>query len=448
MPSSGTIIAQYSDASSDYDIGKLVDDNVNTKYLTYHSSFDITWNGNSSIAVESYSLTSAVDSPEMDPKSWTLSGSTDGKSWKVISTCDNEVFSERKETKTYEIEESYAYRYYKLSIKSNNGGSATQIAEWTLSATKFDGNIDDLRHYFEDITDSEKTPMGKYNENKKVATVADLEWLSDPAKEPKTFGKFNWSTYNITTLYPYGDPSPADCNQTALNDCSLVAVFAEMAYLYPKFMKSIIKENPDKSFTVSVFDPQGKPIKVGVSNRFFGDGTSLNATAGKHSKVTWATVMEKAVMKWKEMFDGSSNIGGIGTQGVTAIFTGSGNTFRIAPGKMSPKDFQRVVRVSLNQRKIVIGGFNKGGIKVQKDLDTEEHNQTVTAHAFSFSLAPVDKPYLFGMRNPWGGSSRDGLMYVTDDGEIPQLIDLRICDSGVAKAFAVGNLEPYIPPTW
>lgn len=80
MPSSGTIIAQYSDASSDYDIGKLVDDNVNTKYLTYHSSFDITWNGNSSIAVESYSLTSAVDSPEMDPKSWTLSGSTDGKS--------------------------------------------------------------------------------------------------------------------------------------------------------------------------------------------------------------------------------------------------------------------------------------------------------------------------------------------------------------------------------
>ena len=48
MPPSGTIIAQYADAPVDSEIRRLVDDNADTKYVTYHSSFNITWNGNSS----------------------------------------------------------------------------------------------------------------------------------------------------------------------------------------------------------------------------------------------------------------------------------------------------------------------------------------------------------------------------------------------------------------
>ena len=59
MPSSGTIIAQYADAPVGSEIRRLVDDNADTKYVTYHSSFNITWNGNSSKAVTAYSLTSA-----------------------------------------------------------------------------------------------------------------------------------------------------------------------------------------------------------------------------------------------------------------------------------------------------------------------------------------------------------------------------------------------------
>lgn len=68
MPSSGTIIAQYADAPVGSEIRRLVDDNADTKYVTYHSSFNITWNGNSSKAVTAYSLTSAADTPEMDRK--------------------------------------------------------------------------------------------------------------------------------------------------------------------------------------------------------------------------------------------------------------------------------------------------------------------------------------------------------------------------------------------
>lgn len=77
MPSSGTIIAQYGDAPAGSEIRRLVDDDADTKYVTYHSSFNINWNGNSSKAVTGYSLTSAADTPEMDPKAWTLYGSND-----------------------------------------------------------------------------------------------------------------------------------------------------------------------------------------------------------------------------------------------------------------------------------------------------------------------------------------------------------------------------------
>lgn len=81
MPSSGTIIAEYADAPAGSEIKSLVDDNADTKYVTYHSSFHITWNGNSSKAVTAYSLTSAADTPEMDPKTWTLYGSNDNATW-------------------------------------------------------------------------------------------------------------------------------------------------------------------------------------------------------------------------------------------------------------------------------------------------------------------------------------------------------------------------------
>lgn len=144
MPSSGTIIAQYADAPVGSEIRRLVDDNADTKYVTYHSSFNITWNGNSSKAVTAYSLTSAADTPEMDPKDWTLYGSNDNTTWTELDAQTNQLFAARKEEKSYEVDNATSYRYYRLSVEANNGGAATQIAEWKLVA---------MRSYTENIND-------------------------------------------------------------------------------------------------------------------------------------------------------------------------------------------------------------------------------------------------------------------------------------------------------
>lgn len=452
MPSSGTIIAQYADAPALCDISKLVDADVDTKYLTHHNSFEITWNGNNSVAVKAYSLTSADDAPEKDPKSWTLSASQDNKSWKVIDQREGELFGGRKQTQTYHLENAVAYRYYKLTVMANNGSLDTQIAEWVLSAVTFAGNIDDLMGHSSGNTATDLSPMGTQHLGDLQADQSDLAWLKDASKEPDTFAGLAWSTFSVGSLYPFGTPSPADVNQHLIGDCCACAVMASMAYLYPKFIKSIIKENGDNTFAVTLYNPKGETVEVGVSNRFVADGNKLGAASGKNDQVTWATVLEKAVIKWHQIYKGTSDIGGIGTEYVSAIFTGSGSSFAFSPNRLSPSELQRAVLVSLQQRKMVIGGFTQG------DKVVNGTYKTVSGHAYSFFL-PQDDSYLFGMRNPWGllpqatggysDGKEDGVMKIAADGTTPSMIDLRICDPGAAKGYAsAGNLEPYTPPSY
>ena len=72
-----------------------------------------------------YSLVSAADSPEKDPKSWTLYGSNDNEEWVAIDIQKNQVFSARKEKrKEFLLNNKKEYLYYKLEV-TENGGSNT-----------------------------------------------------------------------------------------------------------------------------------------------------------------------------------------------------------------------------------------------------------------------------------------------------------------------------------
>jgi len=454
MPSSGTVVAQYSDAPEACSIAKLVDGDTATKYRTRHNSFHIIWNGNSNVAVLSYSLTSADDAPEMDPKAWTLEGSTDGQKWKEIDRQKDQTFGTRKETKHYEVENNVTYRYYRLTVSQNAGSESTQIAEWTLSAATSTGeNIDDLLKLASGKTASQITPMGTIHESDRKASAQDLEWLKDATAQPQTFDNLNWKTFDVTgTIYPFGDPLPADINQHSVGDCCALAVMADLAYTYPKYIKSILKEKEGNTYAVTLFDPQGKPVEVCVDNFFVADGDKLGACSGKTNNVTWATIIEKALIKWLQVYKGTSSINGIATEYVAAILTGSGDTYSFAPGVLSAKDLKRAVVSLIMQRQLVIGGFQQG------DKPIDGKYKSVNFHAYNFLLPPGDK-YLFVMRNPWGllplinggysDGKEDGLLQIEDDGVIPPIIDLRICNPGAAKGYASqGSMTPYTPPSY
>ena len=452
MPSSGTLISEYSDSPEDLGIANLVDANIDTKFQTPHMSFEITWNGNSNVAVKSYSLTSSDDLESQDPKDWILSASKDSKNWFTIDEQENQLFN-RKEVKTYDINNNIEYRYYKLSILNNNGGSNTQISEFKLSSAVFVGNIDDLMFSSSGDTYTADTPMGTQHLNDLTATDEQLEWLKDPTKEPDTFAGLSWSTFSVGSLYPFGTPLPADVNQHSIGDCCAAAVMSSMSYLFPTYIKHIIKDNGDNTYTVQLYDPQGKEVEIGVDNYFVGDGSNIGAACGKNNKVTWATVLEKAIIKWHQVYNGTPDIGGIGTEYVAAILTGNGSSFAFSIGKLDASDLSRAAIVSLQQRQIVIGGFSKS------DQPVESKYKTVAGHAYTF-MQPLNSLYLFTMRNPWGAlplvsggysdGKDDGLMNISaDDDNIVSLIDLRICNPGAARGYAIsGNLESYTPPAF
>lgn len=161
---------------------------------------------------------------------------------------------------------------------------------------------------------------------------------------------------------------------------------------------------------------------------------------------------EKALIKWLQVYKGSSSINGIATEYVAAILTGSGDTYSFAPGVLSAKDLKRAVVSLIMQRQLVIGGFQQG------DKPIDGKYKSVNFHAYNFLLPPGDK-YLFVMRNPWGllplisggysDGKEDGLLQIEDDGVIPPIIDLRICNPGAAKGYASqGSMTPYTPPSY
>lgn len=131
----GAITAQYPNTTKpSEDVPSLIDNSVQSKY--YRSGRTNLWvQYQSTVAaiVTTYTIASANDVPERDPKSWTLAGSNDGVSWAVIDTRIDETFSARLQTKIYLVNNNTtAYNYYRLSITANNGHTGTQFAEWEL----------------------------------------------------------------------------------------------------------------------------------------------------------------------------------------------------------------------------------------------------------------------------------------------------------------------------
>jgi hypothetical protein len=79
-------------------------------------------------------VTSANDVAQRDPKNWQFQGSNDGVTWTTLDTRTNETFASRFLTKTYDFPNGTPYRWYRLNITANNGGSGypIQISELSM----------------------------------------------------------------------------------------------------------------------------------------------------------------------------------------------------------------------------------------------------------------------------------------------------------------------------
>jgi hypothetical protein len=127
----GTITA--SDPGTDpEDMTKAFDKDLQTKWLapdTQTPWIAYAFGGNASRVIVRYTVSSANDVPERDPRSWQLQGSNDGVTWTTVDTETDQSFADRFTTNTYDIGNTTSYRRYRLRITANGGDVHTQLSE-------------------------------------------------------------------------------------------------------------------------------------------------------------------------------------------------------------------------------------------------------------------------------------------------------------------------------
>lgn len=112
----------------------VLDGDLATKYLTNASSAWIEVAFANPVKVEQYSISSANDDPQRDPRNWKLEASNDGNSWEVLDNRDKQSFANRFLKKQYKINNTKEYTHYRLNITANNGANKLQLSDWLLYA--------------------------------------------------------------------------------------------------------------------------------------------------------------------------------------------------------------------------------------------------------------------------------------------------------------------------
>ncbi len=133
----GVLTSQYVSNRPNENFPNIIDNDINTKYyqngrkalwVQYHSSVPA--------ILTRYTITSGIDVEERDPLNWYLSGSNNGVDWTTLDTRTGEDFPTRLLTRTFQVNNTQTFIFYRLTITSNGNNNNTQFAEWELFQRK------------------------------------------------------------------------------------------------------------------------------------------------------------------------------------------------------------------------------------------------------------------------------------------------------------------------
>ena len=464
----GVITSQYCDSPLGKKVDMLLDGDASTVFATGFTRFYLTWEQYEETYGNFYTLTASADDASTAPRAWKFYSSPDGIQWELQDEQTDQEFAPG-ETKQFFCKENTNYdsyenqRFYKLEVEANNGGTDTQLAEWGMGYEC--RNVGDIMFAVGNFFYSPLTPMGRdYDGLINLTTPEILEQLADPNVEPDEtdYGEgFYWNEDIDVNLYPFGEPLPTDVNQHQIGNCSVLATYASLVYMYPEYVKHIIHENADGTYTVDMFTPKGEPVAVVLkptllhTEEWREHPTYKYGVSSKNDVTAWSCFIEKAMMKWESVYDPyenhcGANLGGMNASLTNPLFTGRGEGFSIAPGVLSPQELQVAVNDALKKGMIVTGGFSI-------DNQTSE-GWTTTGHTWSVTVAS-NPDALFAMRNPWGtcdggDGAMDGILNVYDDGVVPQTVGLDFWHPGAARDYyesvglPVGRTTLYDIPAW
>lgn len=475
----GRITAEYNDSPVLEKVNKLLDNDTTTDFATNHDKFYISWESDEEVYGNLYTLVASAENASSAPRSWKFYSSTDGSQWDLQDEQTDQTF-EPGETKTFYCREITDYnhkvpmhKYFKLEIESNNGASSTRLSEWSVGYKC--RNFGDIIYLAGNFTHSDETPMGTdyswWTQNHST-TPEILEKLQDPNFEPDET-KYNyiengvehtfyWNDKINVNLYPFGEPLPTDVNQHQIGNCSVLSAFAAIVYMYPEYIKSIVHENADGTYSVDMFTPEGNPVRVALKatllhpEEWRENPTWKWGVSGKNDVTTWASLIEKAMMKYETAYDfydnhSSANLGGMNASTTCPLYTGSGDGVTIPAGSLTPEQLSVAVKDALAKGWIITGGFS--------EENSTPDGITTTGHTWTV-VYPTNPNALIALRNPWGycsesnGSNKDGVLNVLNDGVVPPTVGIDFWHPGEAykyyenQGLPIGRTECYDIPTY
>lgn len=124
---------QHENGNQNENSPKLIDNNANTKFLL--GGFSSSWmklEFDTPQTTGAYTMTSANDAIDRDPKAWRLEGSNNDVDWVVVDQRTDQSFGSRFQTIKYLFPDRTPYKYYRLYITALKNGSTFQLAEWRL----------------------------------------------------------------------------------------------------------------------------------------------------------------------------------------------------------------------------------------------------------------------------------------------------------------------------
>ncbi|MWV44768.1 hypothetical protein GRF59_14200 [Paenibacillus sp. HJL G12] len=159
-----TVTASSDNPAYGEGIGKLTDGSVDSKWYSGDGKppFWVQWEYGTAKVVNGYSMTSANDVPNRDPRNWTLKGSNDGTQWTVLDTRTNEEFDSRKMKKSYSFSNTAAYKFYKFDLESK-GGTQIQLSEMQLFGAE--GEQQPVSDYKRELSLNDATARVSYTQN-------------------------------------------------------------------------------------------------------------------------------------------------------------------------------------------------------------------------------------------------------------------------------------------